>query len=245
MRKNYFIKLLIILFILSLITVVVVFFSSKNNFKNEKPINEVSTLKDNNQAAIAKAQSAGLQKLRPVDETDHVWGEVNAPVEIIVYSDFECPFCADFYNTLEQVKKEFAGTIKIAFRHYPLYSHYNALEAAIASECASEQGKFWEMYDKLFADNINNNLNLTQYKNDAKELGLDLVKFSQCVVTEKYKAKVYAQMLEGRNFGANGTPTVFINDEILPGAYPFENFTGSDGAAREGIKSIIERQLNE
>ncbi|MDD4332953.1 MAG: thioredoxin domain-containing protein [Patescibacteria group bacterium] len=242
MNKN-FLKIIIVIFILALITVAAVFYFGKGKLPDEKAINEISTLKNSNQEAVFGAQSAGLQKLRPIDDTDHVWGEASAPVEIIVYSDFDCPFCADFYGTLEKVKKEYADKIKIAFRHYFLYSHSNAMGAAIASECASEQEKFWEMYDKLFADNKSAILNSEQYNQNAKDIGLDLAKFQQCVETEKYKDKIYSQMLEGKNFGVNGTPTIFVNDEILPGAYPYEDFTGSDGVAREGLKSVIEREL--
>ena len=88
-------------------------------------------------------------------------------------------------------------------------------------------------------------MNVEQFKQNAVELELDAAKFNQCLETQKYKDKIQAQMLEGRNFNVTGTPGSFVNSEPVPGAYPFEDFTGSDGQEREGMKSIIERHLND
>ncbi len=184
-----------------------------------------------------------VKPVTPMSEADHLWGIIEAPVKLIVYSDFECPFCADFYDTLKQVKDEFGDKVVIAFRHYPLASHSLALNAAEASECAAEQGKFWEMYDKLFGDNKAKTMSTTQFKKDAVDLSLDQAKFNQCLDTEKYKDKVLAQMLEGKNAGVTGTPTSFVNGQFLVGAYPFKDFTGNDGRPELGMESIINKLL--
>lgn len=199
-------------------------------------------VKSDQQGAGNKAEEP-QNRLRPIDDSDHVWGDKNAPVQLIVYSDFECPFCAQFTDTLKEVEKEFAGKVAIAFRHFPLAIHPEAMPAALASECASEQGKFWEMHDKLFADNKAGDFNTEQFKKDAADLGLDAARFNQCLDTEKYKDKILGQMLEGRNLSITGTPTIFINGEVLPGAYPFEDFKGSDGQMTKGVKSTIEKYL--
>lgn len=182
--------------------------------------------------------------VRPADDKDHVWGSLSAKAVMIIYDDFECPFCADYYDTIEQAKAEFGDQLAVVFRHNPLLNiHAYALKAAIASECAAEQGKFWEMYRKLFADNKAGRMYDKQFKDDAKAIGLDQAKFNQCLDTDKYKDKVINEMIEAKTFNVNGTPTTFINGEIVVGANPYEDLTASDGRKIEGLKNIISRQL--
>lgn len=192
-----------------------------------------------------KADDLNIVKaVKEVEASDHLWGEISAPVKIIVYDDFENPFSADFTQTLKRVKEEFGAKTVIAFRHYPLTSiHPYAMLAAEAAECAADEGKFWEMHDKLFADNLADKMGAEQFKKDAADLGLAEVKFNQCLETEKHKEKIEAQMIEGKNANVNGTPTVFVNGEILPGAYPLEDFTSPDGVKTEGLRSVINRHL--
>ncbi len=219
---------------------------------NNKPINEAQKEKDDdpenivkeNKKAVEEAKSANSLNVRPIDDGDHYLGDLKAPVQLIVYSDFECPYCADFSATLKKAKEEFGDKLVIAFRHFPLTSiHYNSLSAAIASECANKQGKFWEMYDKLFEDNKENNFYSEEFKKDAKEIGLKAAKFNECLDKEEFKDKVLEQMLEGRNAGITGTPGNFVNNEPVPGAYPLDDFTDSINERREGLRSIINRHL--
>jgi len=183
------------------------------------------------------------QNLSPINENDHIIGSIDAPVQMIIYSDFECPYCARFVDTIEKVKAEFGDKVAITFRHFPLVFHKEAVPAAIASECAAEQGKFWEMHDKLFEDNENKKFNAEEFKKDAGELGLDQAKFNQCLDTNKYKEKVQRQMLEGKSVGVTGTPTTFINGEFVIGATPFEDYKDSEGRQQPGMKKIIEGKL--
>lgn len=180
-----------------------------------------------------------VRALKPIDAADHVLGDKSAPIKMIVYSDFECPFCAKFAETMKQVGENFKYNLAIAFRHYPLAGHQQALPAALASECAAEQGKFWEMHDKLFADNVAGRMSEEQFKIDAADLQLDKAKFNQCLGSKKYKDKIIDEMDSGKRAGVTGTPTTFINGNIYPGAYPFEDFTASDGQPEKGLKSII------
>ena len=135
-------------------------------------------------------------------------------------------------------------------------SHAQALSAALAAECAGEQGKFWQMHDKIFAANKSGALGIERFTKDAVEIGLKAVQFNECLEKEKYKDRIYEQMIEGRNFWVTGTPTFFVNKEVYVGAYPYEDFTRSDGDAStprqssgqervEGVKSIIEKHLGE
>jgi protein-disulfide isomerase len=198
---------------------------AENNIKIEEP--------DLSQAAKRPVMSAD----------DHIWGKIEAPVKIIVYSDFTCPFCLRFYETTQKIKQEFGDKVAIAFRYFPLPSHQGAFEAAMAAECAAEQDKFWPMHDKLFTDNKNDRLTKEQYLKDAQDLKLDVAKFSQCLEAKKYKEKIAQSYVKGKSFDILGTPTVFVDNEIYPGAYPFEDFVGPDGRQRKGMKSIIERHL--
>jgi len=209
---------------------------------NKRQTNQANQQNNTNNQINADEQYQ-VKPVRPIDETDHLWGDKNAVVQLIIYDDFECPFCAEFYDTLEKVKAEFGDKVAIAYRHYPLAMHPNAMAAAAASECAAEQGQFWEMYSKLFAENKFGRMSPEQFKADAKDLGLDQVKFSQCLDTEKYKDKILEQMLEGTNAGVTGTPTIFANNQIYPGAYPFDDFIARDGRSEKGVKSIISELL--
>lgn len=186
-----------------------------------------------------KPQNNNVQTVSPIDAADHFFGRFEAPVQMIVYSDFQCPFCADFAQTMKQVEKEFSDKVAVVFRHYPLAGHRQAKKAAQASECAAEQGQFWQMHDKLFADNAAKRMSVEQFKKNAADLGLDQNKFNQCLDSERFEAKVAEQMAEGQKAGVTGTPTIFLNGNIYPGAYPFEDFTGSGGSQEKGMKSLI------
>ena len=187
--------------------------------------------------------SPQAEKVRPIDSSDHVFGQLNAPVKIIIYSDFECPYCADFSQAIKQTEQAFGDKVAVAFRHYPLAGHPEAETAAEASECAAEQGKFWGMHDKLFADNMAGRMSPEQFKADAVDLSLDAEKFNQCLDSGKYKAKVAEQLAEGKRVGVTGTPTFFLNGLIYPGAYPFEDFPGQGGKMEKGLKSLINELL--
>ncbi|MEK7097672.1 MAG: thioredoxin domain-containing protein [Patescibacteria group bacterium] len=204
-------------------------------------VREEAKKQDDNQGEQQEQKQA--QNLSPISKNDHLIGDLNAPVQMIIYSDFECPYCARFVDTIEKVKAEFGDKIAITFRHFPLAFHKDAMPAAIASECAAEQGKFWEMHDKLFEDNEDKKFSIAEFKNDAKELGLDQAKFNQCLETDKYKEKVQKQMLEGKSVGVTGTPTTFVNGEFVIGAIPFEDYKDSEGRQQSGMKKIIERKL--
>lgn len=180
--------------------------------------------------------------VRSIDSADHLIGNSEAPIQMIIYSDFECPFCAQFADTVKRVEENFKDRVAIAFRHYPLPGHAQALPAALAGECAAEQGRFWQMHDKLFADNAAGRMSAEQYKLDAAELGLNQEQFSQCLDSGKYAAKVAGQKAAAETAGITGTPATFINGKIYTGAYPFEDFT-SGGSREAGMKTIISNLL--
>lgn len=167
-----------------------------------------------------------------------VKGEANAKVTIVEFSDFECPFCASFYTeTLPKILSEYVdkGLVKMDYRHYPLSFHPQALPAAITSECANEQGKFWEMHDKIFEENVAGGLasaTADTYKTWAQELGLASVSFGACVDEQRHKGTIDKDFALGNEITVNATPTFFINGRMLVGAQPFESF-----------KAIIDEEL--
>jgi protein-disulfide isomerase len=219
----------------------------KNELKDieKKENSQPNEAVDANQQILEQAKKDTTKTVRAIDGTDHYKGDLSAPIQLIVYDDFECPFCATFAGTIKQIQTEFGDKVVVAIRHYTLRAHPNAIPAAVASECADEQGKFWEMYDKLFANNKDGKLGLDQYKANAKEIGLETDKFNKCLDNYQYKDKIVAQTQEGRESGVSGTPGGFVNGEPIPGAYPFEDFIGSDNRPQEGMKSIIERHLGQ
>jgi protein-disulfide isomerase len=149
-------------------------------------------------------------------------GPANAPVEVIEFSDFQCPYCLRAHPTVNQVLSTYGDRIRLVYRHYPLPNHPNARPAAEASQCAAEQGKFWQYYDRLFADQTK--LSTEALKQSAAELGMDAGRFNACVDSHKYKDQVEADIKDGNDAGVSGTPAFFINGRMLTGAQPFEAF---------------------
>jgi protein-disulfide isomerase len=149
-------------------------------------------------------------------------GPENAPVEIIEFSDFQCPYCLRAEPAVRQVLSTYGDKVRLVYRHFPLSNHPNARPAAEAAACAAEQGKFWEYHDRLFANPTK--LSPTDFKDDAAGLGLDAARFDSCVADRKYTKDIEADMKAGEEAGVNGTPAFFINGRLLSGAQPFEAF---------------------
>ena len=159
-----------------------------------------------------------------VKDTDHIRGNTDAKVKLIEYSDFECPFCARVQPTVKQVTDTYGDDVAVIYRHYPLSFHPQAQKAAEASECAAEQGKFWEMHDKLFELNDAGQLSLASFKSAAGEIGLKQSQFDDCLDTGKYADKIASDTAEGTQIGVQGTPATFVNGTLVSGAVPFEQF---------------------
>jgi protein-disulfide isomerase len=157
-------------------------------------------------------------------------GPNNAPITLVEFSDFQCPFCGRAHDTVEQVMQSYAGKVRLVFRHFPLEFHKNAEKAAEASMCANEQGKFWEYHDVLFKNQ--QTLEVDQLKTHATEVGLDGNTFAACLDSGKYKKTVEEDTAAGQKVGVSGTPAFFINGVMLSGAQPFDEF-----------KKVIDQEL--
>ena len=152
-------------------------------------------------------------------------GNETAPVTIIEFSDFECPFCAKWYTeTKSQIDEQYieAGQVKLVYMHYPLDFHPQAEPAALASECANEQGKFWEFHDLIFENP--STLGTATYKQWASDLSLDQQQFDDCYDSKKYLARVQSDLSKGQNAGIRGTPGFLVNGRLISGAQPFAVF---------------------
>ena len=158
-------------------------------------------------------------------------GPANAPVEIIEFSDFQCPFCLNAFPTVNQVLSTYGDRIHFVYRHYPLANHPRARPAAEAAQCAHEQGKFWEYHDRLFGNQARSAMRISSSMRPRS--GSTPRQFNACYDSQKYKADVDTDIRAGDEAGVSGTPAFYINGRMLSGAQPFEAF-----------KRIIDEELN-
>lgn len=167
-----------------------------------------------------------------LNEGDVILGDPNAPVTIIEYSDFQCPFCGRFYSQTEpSIKENYVqtGKVKFVYRHFAFLGP-ESRAAANAVECAKDQGSFWEFHDEVFNAEIrdgqehNGNLDRTLFLSIAQGLGLDVAEYTSCLDTNKYNDKVENDYAVAQTLGVAATPTVFVNDKKIEGALPYENF---------------------
>jgi protein-disulfide isomerase len=184
------------------------------------------------QARVAKAGveiDDGIQR-QHVPLVGAAKGSSKALITIVEFSDFQCPFSAHCTATLDQLFKEYLGDLRFYFRHTPLPFHPDAALAAEASLAAEAQGKFWEMHDKLFANS--RQLQREDLDRYARELGLDMDRFSEALDTRAYKTRVEQDVALGTKVGAKGTPHFLINGRKLVGAQTVEVF-----------KTVIDEEL--
>jgi protein-disulfide isomerase len=166
-------------------------------------------------------------------------GEADAPVTIVEYSDYQCPYCARYVmETMPRIMSEYVATgqVRYAYKDFPLEFHTQAQLAAQAARCAGEQGAYWEIHDQLFASQESwsgNDNAATVFAGWATDLGLDETDFTECLESERYAAEVKADLQEGAGFGVSGTPAFFVNGQFISGAQPYEVFQAAIEAALE------------
>jgi protein-disulfide isomerase len=214
-------------------------------FEDVKP--EISSFIKNqkSQGALAEyyeglRQEMNIQVLLPpyqppkvaVDATGPSKGPENAPVTIVAFSDYECPYCVRADATVKEVLAAYPGKIRFVHRDYPLPMHQKAPKAAEAAHCAGDQGKYWDMHDRLFANPAK--LEVADLKAHAREIGIDASRFDQCLDSGDKAKVVEMHKRAGDDAGVSGTPAFFINGRPLAGAQPAEAF-----------KAIIDEELAE
>lgn len=157
-------------------------------------------------------------------------GAQNAPVLVIEFADYECPYCQKIAPDLKRLQEDFAGKVLFAFKDFPLVMHKHAQKAAEATRCAARQGKFWEYHDLLFEKG--NGLELAQLKDYARTLKLDTGVFDQCLDSGETAATVKQDLEQGQKLGLSGTPSFFVNGHFFSGA-----------ASYSTIREIVQQQL--
>ncbi|MDX2023981.1 MAG: thioredoxin domain-containing protein [Deltaproteobacteria bacterium] len=184
--------------------------------------------------AAANNEAAGPENDQTVTKIDPgnspSRGPKNAPITMVVFSEFQCPFCSRVNPTIHAIEEQYKGKVRVVFKNFPLDFHQNAKPAAQAALAANEQGKFWEMHDKLFANQ--QTLDRASLDKFAQEIGLNMDKFKQAMDANKYTALIEEDMKLGQSVGVNGTPATFINGRKIGGAYPLETF-----------KKIVDQEL--
>ncbi|PNU20138.1 disulfide bond formation protein DsbA [Geothermobacter hydrogeniphilus] len=177
-----------------------------------------------------RVEYLSLDVIQQIDTTDSpVRGNLDAPVTIIVFDDFQCPYCARLAPTLKKVQANNPQNVRMVLKNFPLSMHRYARAAAIAAEAAGRQGKFWEMHDQLFANY--NQLNEQKIDDLARQIGLDMKRFNKDRKDAAIQAAISRDQEQGSALGVRGTPTVFINGRLL-----------RDRSER-GFQQMIEQEL--
>jgi protein-disulfide isomerase len=156
----------------------------------------------------------------PVSEQDHIQGNIHAPVILVEYGDFECPYCGKAYPAVKELQKRLGDRLCFVYRHFPLPQHPHAEHAAEAAEAAGAQGKFWEMHDYLFEHQ--QNLSDRDLLDDAQALGLDTGRFTSEMEQGTYANQIKEDLENGELSDVAGTPTFFINGTNPTNAYDFK-----------------------
>lgn len=147
-------------------------------------------------------------------------GPENAPVTVVEFSDFECPYCSRMQTTLSKIETRFHGRVRVVFKHFPLPMHANARRAAAIAVCAAEQGRFWEVHDRLYEGAKS----LDEVMNGIGELGIDKTELERCMKSSTTMRKIEADRMEAASAGLTGTPSFMINGRPVIGAIPYEKF---------------------
>lgn len=198
--------------------------------------NSFEITKKGGPAAISPPTTGADQpaQVPATEDDDTVLGNKNAPVTIIEFSDFQCPFCRRLFNdTIKAVKKNYidTGKAKLIYRDFPLSFHEGAQDYAQAAECADDEGKFWQMHDKIFEEQEKLGSGTVPYPGRetlslwAGQIGLNVTKFKNCLESGKYKKEVEKDIQDGVASGVQGTPATFINGRMVSGAQPLSAFT--------------------
>ena len=198
--------------------------------------------------ATAVEEGAERTQMRPVTEADHIRGNPNAPIMLVEYSDFDCPFCKSYHETMRQVMDEYGTTGEVAwvYRHFPLAQiHPNAPVIAEASECVSELANdsadeaFWTFADQVFDErDVNAPTNITRLEEFAVSAGVEAAAFNECMESERNRGEVEADLRDALAVGAEGTPytVVLVGDQQAP----------IEGAQDYGtVRNIIENLLSQ
>ncbi|HVZ59689.1 MAG TPA: thioredoxin domain-containing protein [Terriglobales bacterium] len=215
--------------------------NSKDTYESVR----VKILEHIRQLRQAKARGEYLEKLRTASnvlitlappkadinlKNTFRFGPEAAPVQIVEFADFECPYCSKAHPQISKLRQEFAGKISVVFKDLPLPMHSHAWKSAEAARCAGTQGKYWEYHDLLFTTN---ELDPVKLKQHARTLGLDAARFDKCLDSGEQTAAVTADFTEAQQLGITGTPSFFLNGQFFTGALEYNT-----------LRDMVQKELN-
>ena len=231
-KKQY----LFVIAIIILIAAVVLAFSSKQKDKTSEVLPETAV-------AGAAAQTYAVADVPSLRDGDRFFGPAKAPLKIFVYEDYADPYSARLADTLDRLNADFNGRVVIIVRPFIAKSSALSSVAVGALGCASQQGKWKEMRALLFAQVKNNLLAPANFNAYARQIGLDENKFSACLTAAPKSGIMDEIFADQASYGLLGAPTLFVGEEMIPGARPYEDYTDSNGERIEGLRSVVSRQL--
>lgn len=232
MKKSYILGGAIFLLILSIILLLL-----KTTWSNnpEKASADLGT--------PAKAESFAPASSPTISAEEKVIGELKAPVKIIVYEDYSNIFSGEAAESIRNLKLDFGNKIVVAVRPYAIKEKPASIEAAMAVECAFNQEKWQEMRDGIFTAVKNNNLSSEEIKNLSANIGLDQATFAKCL-TDAEKQGIMLQVSENaKQYSVYGAPTIFVNNELIVGARPYDDYLNESNVKVEGLKTLVGRQI--
>jgi protein-disulfide isomerase len=176
---------------------------------------------------MTRRKSENMKLTMPVNESrDHIQGPASAPVTLLEYGDYECPYCAQTYIIIKEAQERLGSKLRFVFRNFPVTNvRPHAYETALAAEAAAAQGKFWEMYDYLFKHGqwvTNDNL-----RQSAAKLGLGLARFDRDFLDRRYSSHIDKDIQSAKGSGVKSTPTFFINEDRYNGAWVLDSLLGA------------------
>lgn len=233
------------LVVLIIVLVLVLIFKDKWFNNRTKNISESEQLINDNQVAINNYSTVMIKNLRGIDDSDVIMGKKKASVDIIVYEDLSDSYSVKFNETLDQITETFGDEIRVAFRPYASKMFPLSLPVYSFVDCSKEQGKFFEARDLILDKVKNNQLAEENFSEYGKTLQLDATSLNTCLQKDKYASEIENLSKEGETFGVYGSPTIFVNDELVVGARSFDDVENGSGEKLAGMKSIIEKYLSE
>ncbi len=169
-----------------------------------------------------------------VSSNDHIQGDRNAPIELVEYGDYQCPYCGQAYPIIKAIQQKLKGDLKFVFRNFPLTDvHPDAFDAALAAEAAALQNKFWQMHDTIYENQ--DSLDSESLISYTKEIGLDVQRFKDDMKNNSLSAKIENDFEGGVRSGVNGTPSFYINGAKYEGAWDDER------AFLQDLKSLLKK----
>jgi protein-disulfide isomerase len=228
--------------VIAIILVAAIFLAVSNMVKNNNKNKQVS-VKINALASDAKEQAYTASKIPTLKDDDKMFGSKNAPVKIFVYEDSSSVYSAKLAGTLDKIYSDEPNNVAIIVRPFVSENSSDSKEGALAIECAGDQNKWTAMRALIFSKTKNEKLSPEELNGYAKQIGLDENSFSACLTNQVKSAKIEELSSEAGNYDVIGAPTIFIGDEMILGARPYEDYVDSNGENVDGLKTIIARKL--